>query len=1398
MAIFNPVSTYRLQFNKDFRFLDAEKILKYLHNLGIRTIYASPILQAIPGSNHGYDVINPGALNPEIGSQVEFENLIRKTRKMKIGWLQDIVPNHMAYSPDNSWIYDILEKGRISPYYKYFDIFSDHPDKLLRERIMLPFFGKKVEEMIKDNELRLIFNRKGFHLAYFESEYPVSARTYPFILQIGKAKRIPERIKDFAEVPGHSETWTRNLYILCLEYEENESIKKYINKCISGINNDPLALKNLIDNLDYLPVHWKETEDRINFRRFFTINGLISLNIQEEETFMSVHELILNWINNGKIDGLRIDHIDGLYDPAGYLDRLRKKAGKEIYLSVEKILMKDEKIPENWPVQGTTGYDFLAMANNLLANPDNGPGFYTFYNSWHHHSEEPEEFFYAKKHFILFNRLRGELDYLTHIYLRDLVNESQEVTENEHRRGISEFLLQCPVYKIYNPPSAFTPRDKDLVKSIFSNALKNDPENNKALNLLKKFFLTNRISNQKEYQKIDSFFLRCMQFTGPLTAKGIEDTGFYSYNPFLAFNEVGDSPEYFAISISDFHSHMQERLEKSPLALNTLSTHDTKRGADARARLNVLSELPEKWKKLTEYWAEINQEYRYKIEEKIIPSPNDEYFIYQTLCAHLPMNARIDENFIRRTQDYLLKAFREAKVNTSWSEPDQEYEEKTKEFVSKILSGKNEFRDSYLKFQQTIIPHGIINSLTQLMLKNTVPGIPDTYQGSENWNLSFVDPDNRQEVDYTKLNQDLNKMIRDYRKDPERFIQNLWHNQENGKIKHWTGYISLQERVDHEDLFLKGSYIPLKVKGMYKNNIIAFYRRYRDNHLMVILPLHTAGMPDEQDWKNTRVIIPKFSPVKWINKLSGELFKISGYLEANALFSKLPFGILRGQPNKPERLSGTLLHISSLAGKYGIGDFGPEARNFIDFLKNTGQRYWQTLPLNQSEKLTQYSPYSSYSAFAGNILFIDPHHLSDIGLIKKEHIRKYRMKTRSRVDYKHAEMAKNEFLNIAFENFLKKGKKELRDKFEDFKNKERTWLRDFALFLTIKKQQNNKSWNLWPESFRNRDPESLMEFSEKHKDEFENIFFNQFIFSEQWKSVKSYANDRAVDIFGDIPIYINYDSADVWSNPELFQLNTDKTMKSVAGVPPDYFNENGQLWGMPLFNWKQMQKDGYRWWLNRIQKNLEWFDLLRLDHFRGFSAFWKVPAGSETAINGRWEQGPGDDLFQAIRAKFPSMPFVAEDLGQIDQDVYDLRDRFKLPGMRIVQFGFGDNMPFLQHNPVTYTHNSIVYTGTHDNNTLVGWFRKEADKKTVKRFKKFTGNKLKEKNCHLEIIRLAFSSVAKLAIIPMQDWLGLDESARMNFPSTTSGNWQWKLTEGQLESKLEKEIRKQVKTFGRY
>jgi len=496
------------------------------------------------------------------------------------------------------------------------------------------------------------------------------------------------------------------------------------------------------------------------------------------------------------------------------------------------------------------------------------------------------------------------------------------------------------------------------------------------------------------------------------------------------------------------------------------------------------------------------------------------------------------------------------------------------------------------------------------------------------------------------------------------------------------------------------------------------------------------------------------------------------------------------------RKAGILLHITSLPGNYLVGDFGPEAYKFVDFLKKAGQKYWQILPLNQTDSKMSYSPYSPLSAFAGNTMFINPDILVQQNLLRKNEFEVLSGPS-DKVKYAFAQQIKQQILDSAYDEFRSNSNSDLREEFHSFCTKEEYWLHDYALFITLRKKYGNEQWNTWHFKYRQRDKDALKEICKKYSESIEAEKYTQFLFLKQWLVLKTYCNEKGIKIIGDIPIYISYDSADVWKHSEYFKLKKNKEMLKVAGVPPDYFNDNGQLWNMPTYNWKELKANTYDWWIQRMRKNTELYDLVRIDHFRGLSTYWEVSALEETAVNGKWLRGPGTDFMNVLQKEFPDMPFIAEDLGDVDQAVYDLRDKYNLPGMHIVQFGFGKDMSKSVHAPHNYTTNSVVYTGTHDNNTVKGWFKEEAGKRGKKNLKKYTLKKVNAKNCHKVLLRIAYRSVAKIAIIPMQDVLGLGAKSRMNLPATDTGNWLWRAKKKHLGNTIAKFLKKETGKFNR-
>ncbi|MEW6328294.1 MAG: 4-alpha-glucanotransferase [Thermodesulfobacteriota bacterium] len=495
------------------------------------------------------------------------------------------------------------------------------------------------------------------------------------------------------------------------------------------------------------------------------------------------------------------------------------------------------------------------------------------------------------------------------------------------------------------------------------------------------------------------------------------------------------------------------------------------------------------------------------------------------------------------------------------------------------------------------------------------------------------------------------------------------------------------------------------------------------------------------------------------------------------------------------RGSGILLHITSLPSLYGVGDFGPSAYRFVDFLSETKQTFWQILPLTPINEAHGNSPYSSISAFAGNTLLISPELLVEDGFLSSSDIEAPPSFPREKVVYKAVTEYKTGLFRLAYDNF--KNRKQKDSGFEKFCKENRYWLDDYVLFVALKKNFKGAIWNDWPVEVKNKKAEMNKEQKAGLRDKIESEKFLQYVSYKQWVALKTYCNDRGIHIIGDMPIYVNYDSADVWSNPEIFKLDENKKPVFVAGVPPDYFSSTGQLWGNPVYNWEALKKTGYAWWMRLIEHNLKLFNIIRLDHFRGLVAYWEVPAGEETAVNGRWVEVPVRDFFDKLLKRFPSLPIIAEDLGIITQDVKEILGLYQLPGMKVLLFAFGDDLatnPYVPHNHVK---NCVVYTGTHDNNTAKGWFRKEARPEDKRRLFQYLGREVSEETVHQEFVRMAMMSVADLVIIPMQDILGLGEEARMNIPATADGNWTWRLLPEQLTPSLSASLSELTYIYGR-
>ncbi len=510
-----------------------------------------------------------------------------------------------------------------------------------------------------------------------------------------------------------------------------------------------------------------------------------------------------------------------------------------------------------------------------------------------------------------------------------------------------------------------------------------------------------------------------------------------------------------------------------------------------------------------------------------------------------------------------------------------------------------------------------------------------------------------------------------------------------------------------------------------------------------------------------------------------------------------------------KRASGILMHVTSLPSRYHIGDFGPAAYEFADFLKAAGQSFWQILPLSYTTAKTGYSPYNCFSAFAGNPLLISPQLLYHDGLLRKNQILPVPAFPRTAVDYARVSSYKSDLLNAAFDTFTRglslisrrsgQGWRAMGDGFEKFCQANKFWLEDFAMFVSLARRLSDRPWCEWPGGIRDRSKQALESARNELAADIQRECFLQYLFYKQYFDLKSYCGQRAIQITGDIPIYVAYDSADVWAHPEIFKLTKAKRPRYVAGVPPDYFSKTGQLWGNPVYDWKHLERTDFAWWMDRIRHNLRLYDLVRIDHFRGLCAYWQVPAGQKTAIGGRWVKAPKDKFFAALFRQIPSPQIFAEDLGHITPDVREVMAKYSIPCTRVLQFGFSGDPKRNPHHPCNIAKNCLVYTGTHDNNTTRGWFQNDATARQKKRLSDYCGRRVSARDVHWEMIRLAMASPAKIAIIPMQDVLGLGAEARMNHPAKSKGNWLWRISRGawSRRTRVARRMKKMVRLYRR-
>jgi (1->4)-alpha-D-glucan 1-alpha-D-glucosylmutase len=933
-----PIATYRLQFNCSFTFRDAAALVPYLAALGITHCYASPYLKARPGSMHGYDIIDHNSLNPEIGSPDDYEHFVSALHRHGMGQILDIVPNHMGVmGSDNAWWLDVLENGEASQYAEFFDIDWDPIKDELKAKVLVPILADQYGNALEAGDLKLALDlgRGEFSIFYQQNRFPIDPGEYPRILRF-KIERLREKLSasddDFLELesiatafhhlPGRrglspeqrlersreKEVQKRRLAVLC---GRCSAVRDFLNAnvdLLNGTPGDPRSfdtLHELIKAQAYRLAQWRVASDDVNYRRFFDINDLAALRMENEFVFQKTHRFISDLVAHGLVDGLRVDHPDGLYDPQKYLTQLhghQPKSGstsgitepRPIYVIVEKILTGDEELRSDWPIHGTTGYEFSNLVNGLFVDCTAASKMERIYRSFSSRSMEFSDQVYACKKLILKVALAGELNVLANLLSRIALSNRHtcDFTLNSLRSALAEVIASFPVYRTYVTGCGMSAEDRQYVEQAVAAGRKRSNATDLSIfDFIRRVLLIEANGHQPDGYKhaIIAFSMKFQQVTAAVMAKGLEDSGFYRYNRLVSLNEVGGNPSKFGSTVDEFHRANQKRLDCWPHSMLASSTHDSKRSEDVRARINVLSEMPAVWRLQLRRWGNLNRTHKRSIDGAHVPTRNDEYLLYQTLIGTFPAERLNDASwkaFSERIQQYMIKAVREAKEHTSWANTNLEYENAVLHFTQMILErrGNNRFLPDFSQFHTHIARIGMFNSLSQCLLKLTAPGVPDIYQGNELWDFSLVDPDNRRPVDYEQRRQMLEELQREDQT-PQPVSDNLaalLANLENGKAKLYLTWKTLRVRQIESLLFQQGNYVPLHATGQRSQHVCAFAREYAGRVAVVVVPRLCATLLDdnfdtvcdETLWGDTRLEVPSQATTCYHNVFTGDCFPV--------------------------------------------------------------------------------------------------------------------------------------------------------------------------------------------------------------------------------------------------------------------------------------------------------------------------------------------------------------------------------------------------------------------------------------------------------------------------------------------------------------------------------------------
>jgi len=953
-----PLSTYRLQLNHDFTFAQATAIVPYLSELGISHCYVSPCLKARAGSVHGYDIVDHNSFNPEIGNAEDFDRFVAALHEHGMGLIFDIVPNHMGVmGSDNAWWSDVLENGESSIYASFFDIDWQPLKDELHGKVLVPVLHDHYGAVLEGGELKLVFQqeRGAFNVAYRNHRFPVDPKEYPRILrpcadpltakldeQNPDLLEFQSLIAAFGHLPGRQEVSSariaernrdkeidkRRLVELCARSSEIAACIIAAVDAINGTPSDPASfeqLHELIKGQPFRLAHWRVASDDINYRRFFDTNDLAGICVENEAVFQATHRLVLSLVADGKVDGLRIDHPDGLYDPAQYFERLQRSIAIAAndsengshYVVIEKILTGAERLPAEWPVSGTTGYDFANLVNGLFVDPATVMRLERIYRNFVGHEVDLDDLTYSCRKLIIRVGLASELNGLANRLARIALSKRHtcDFTLNGLRDALTEVVASFPVYRTYVSPSGVSDKDTEYIQNAVALAKWRSLAGDTSIFDFVSEVLLTRIAEGQDpaYRNaVMTFAMKFQQFTSPVMAKGIEDTAFYRYNRLVSLNEVGACLHRFGTTSAEFHGANQERAQDWPYTMLTTSTHDSKRSEDVRARINVLSEISGPWRLRVRDWRRFNRNYKRMVNTKPAPSAEDEYLLYQTLVGAWPSELLNDTDdgkvFCERIENYLLKAIREGKENSSWINRNTEYENALSSFVRTVLTPgpKNRFLMDFLSFERRVARIGMWNSLSQTLLKLTCPGVPDTYQGNEIWDFSLVDPDNRRPVDYAYRRR-IFESVRGWGDQPSAaHLRNLLEIPEDGRVKLYLIWKTLCFRQQQADLFRDGEYVPLTIEGAKANHVVAFARKRRNTNVLVIVPRLVAGLLDDIDlpplgpeiWADTRVVLPPGNSAEvYRNALTGEELRLQSAagkatIDVANMFSEFPAALL--------------------------------------------------------------------------------------------------------------------------------------------------------------------------------------------------------------------------------------------------------------------------------------------------------------------------------------------------------------------------------------------------------------------------------------------------------------------------------------------------------------------------